>query len=43
MDKIDDTKTNKVVINIGNKLPMYFEKYPNIEPKRGKKIAAYSI
>ena len=42
-NKIEDAKTNRVVVNIGNKLPRYFDKYPKTEPKSGKKIAAYSI
>ena len=42
-NKIEDIKTNRVVINAGKKSPKYFDKYPKIEPKSGKKIAAYSI
>jgi len=36
-------RTNNVVMSKGNTLPIYFEKYPKIEPIKGRNIAAYSI
>ena len=43
IDKIEDIKINKVVINVGNKSLTCFDKYPKIDPIRGRKIVAYSI
>ena len=43
IDKIADIQTENTVISCEVKSPIYFAKYPNKEPIRGKNKIAYSI